>query len=107
MSNNPLLKHPVLQHMPYTILHNPSIEGIKKFLLKRTKNMRIFKYFALAIFLSSLSMIILGISTSIEVYLIPIFMLFAIGWAHAEQRKCAMTDIEIKSLIDQHGANGS
>ena len=38
---NPLLKHPILQHMPYTDLKNPTAEGIQKFVGKRRKNLMI------------------------------------------------------------------
>ncbi len=34
---NPLLKHPILQHLPYELLKRPTVEGIRAFLAKRRR----------------------------------------------------------------------
>jgi len=38
---NPFLKHPLLQHLPYEQLKNPTSDGIKIFIKKRRRNLLI------------------------------------------------------------------
>jgi hypothetical protein len=99
---NPLLKHPILQHLPYNDLKNPTIDGIKVFVVKRRKN------------LNRLSVLLAGCGISNPVLS---WLLFEkINWDQAifsilllvisvamrnEANKSHMTDEEIVSVIIQ------
>ena len=102
---NQLLKHPVLQHTQYSLLHDPNVEGVQQFLAKRNKQMKMFKYFALGLFVLGLTMIIEGSNSFVE-YFATFFMLFSIGWAHLQQKKCVISDEEIRELIKPTRTNG-
>jgi uncharacterized membrane protein YphA (DoxX/SURF4 family) len=102
---NPLLNHPVLQHMPYQLLRDPNFDGIKAFCSARSTKMKRFKVFAFAVSLCFILMIIFGFATSIEEYFGACLMLLASIWAHVEQKRSMISDGEINEILQKQRAN--
>ena len=108
---NPLLQHPTLQHLPYGLLKNPNLEGIKNFLSKRARSMKRLKYIFIALTAFQLANVLMfsklgGMSSIVQLVMVIVFPALAIG-THLQQKRCSMSDEEIGAIIERHGANAA
>jgi hypothetical protein len=115
---NPLLQHPILQHLPYEALKNPTEDGIKKYLYKRVRSMKRLKYLFAILTVFQLFNILMfsgvkGIESRfptfysiIEVGMLILLPMLTIA-CHFQQKKSRMSDEEIHAVIQRHSASGA
>jgi hypothetical protein len=103
---NPLLSHPILKHLPYRDLKNPTVESIHIFVKRRRRNLLIVGlFFIFAPVLYSNINRLLGYGLGIVEYG---FMLLSITLSIltlAQFDKCKLSADEIKRLLELHNAN--
>jgi len=108
----PLSKHPILSHLPYKLLMNPSIAEIKSFLVKRSRTMKRLKLFSIVLFIFQALNILFfseplkgefrlpfGLDTIIN-YMLLIGFPFMVYSFNKLEKQCAMSDEEINNAID-------
>jgi hypothetical protein len=107
-----IFNHPILGTLPYTVLNNPSVEVIKTALLKKSKQLKYFKFGSLLLFMLGMTNIFF-FSTPVRGEIRPPWPMdliieylttFSLPWLafmfHRWQKQCSMTDEEILNAID-------
>ena len=95
---NPLLKHPVLQYMPYKLLKNPNLNEIRLFLEKRRKEMNLVRNISLSIGISIGILFSLSGSSIGNWIMVGFIIAFGI-YFHKIALKTKMSDQEINENI--------
>ncbi len=98
--SNPLLGHPILQHLPYELLKRPTVEGIRTFLAKRR---RFLIRMCVLSTVASLLFWILNRPPHIDDILMSVILAALAVGLYRQASKTKMTDDEIREALgDTH-----
>jgi Ca2+/Na+ antiporter len=99
---NPLLQHPILKHMPYQELRNPTPEGIRSYVAKRKKMFQRLSilFVAIALFYPS-GMILARGHINLDEMIFALLAAMMVVLCYLEFKKAKISEDEIVKVIDQ------
>ncbi len=111
MALNPLLRHPVLQTLPYELLKNPELSKVREFLEKKRRTFHRLKFVLLALFPISAALVYIQQDTHspfkvfaatepiFDVFEIIVWPILAITF-HLLERRYKLSDNEILTAMN-------
>ena len=102
---NPLLNHPLLQHLPYQQLKNPTPEGIKLFVRKRRRNLIIT---GIVLFILAIVSLLSESKVNLFSFIYPLILTVLAVGLYKQAAKSKINDEEIdKMLLEFSSYNNS